>query len=877
MIRFESVSKRFPDGTLAVDELSIEAPSGKITVLVGPSGCGKTTSLRMINRMIDPTSGRIMLDDKDTAKIDPAQLRRGIGYVIQHAGLFPHRTVVDNVATVPLLLGVDRRTARKQALELLERVGLPANFAKRYPAQLSGGQQQRVGVARALAADPPVMLMDEPFSAVDPVVREQLQNEFLRLQQDLGKTIAFVTHDIDEAIKLGDKVAVMRVGGTLAQFAEPAELLSHPADAFVAGFVGRDRGYRALGFADAGDLATADEDVVRLNETLRSARDRAQDGWALVVDDDKHPQGWIAVGGLADSAVVGTVTPELLNLGGTLAKQSGTLREALDAALSSPSGRGVVVDDEGHLVGTINAAEVLERIESRAASIRQDSVKRGRTQRGAVVMIAVWDYFTAHRSDVMSWLGTTLWLALIPLIAGLIVAMPIGWLASRYRWSYPPITSGAGLLYTIPSLVLFLVLPGLLGTKILDPVNVAVGLTVYTVALLVRIVADGLNSVSDDTLAAAAAMGYTARQRFFAVQFRLRYPSSARDCASRPCRTSAWSRSRRSSASRSSVSCSSTATTCDLVPPTVLGLILFMLLALVFDAVILLVIRVLTPWQRVAAMSAKILADAGLPGLTRVAVWFNDPQNWWGPTGLVVRIREHLIYTGIIVLIAVLIALPLGLIVGHTGRGMFAVVGVANGLRAVPTLGFVILLFLLLSSAITTTFAIPDVVDRGGLANFIAVLIVLVLLALPPILTNTYAGVQNVDPAVRDAARGMGMTGAQIVRKVEFPCALPLIMSGIRSATAAGDRHRHGRRLPAVPRRPRALHQGRRGRPEQPPGRLSRDGRRRHHWSRCSPSSSTRCSTSSSATSCRRACPAAVAKNRPDEPDRTSEARWRRN
>jgi osmoprotectant transport system ATP-binding protein len=374
VIRFESVSKRFDDGTLAVDELSLEAPSGKITVFVGPSGCGKTTTLRMINRMIDPTSGRILLDDEDTAKSDPAKLRRGIGYVIQHAGLFPHRSVVDNVATVPLLLGVDKRTARKQALELLERVGLPANFAKRYPAQLSGGQQQRVGVARALAADPPVMLMDEPFSAVDPVVREQLQNEFLHLQQDLGTTIAFVTHDIDEAIKLGDKVAVMRVGGTLAQFAEPAELLSHPADAFVAGFVGRDRGYRALGFAASGGLATSTEDVVALNEPLRRARERAQDGWTLVVDDAKQPQGWIAVGGLPDSAMVGTVTPDLLNLGGTLAKQSGTLREALDAALSSPSGRGVVVDDDGRFAGTISAAQVLERIESRAASIRDETV-----------------------------------------------------------------------------------------------------------------------------------------------------------------------------------------------------------------------------------------------------------------------------------------------------------------------------------------------------------------------------------------------------------------------------------------------------------------------------------------------------------------------
>jgi len=374
VIRFESVTKTYPDGTVAVNELSLEAPSGQITVFVGPSGCGKTTSLRMINRMIEPTSGHIWLDDTDTAKIKPATLRRGMGYVIQHAGLFPHRTIVDNVATVPLLLGEDRRKARSKARELLERVGLPANLGDRYPAQLSGGQQQRVGVARALAADPPVMLMDEPFSAVDPVVREQLQNEFLRLQSELGKTIAFVTHDIDEAIKLGDQVAVMRVGGVLAQFAAPAELLSHPADAFVAGFVGRDRGYRALGFASAGALPLSDEQPVRLGERLRVARDRARDGWALAVDENNLPQGWLAVGGLADSALNGEITADLLNLGGTLATESGTLREALDAALSSPSGRGVVVDTAGRLAGTITPAQVLSRIESRAAGIRRDAV-----------------------------------------------------------------------------------------------------------------------------------------------------------------------------------------------------------------------------------------------------------------------------------------------------------------------------------------------------------------------------------------------------------------------------------------------------------------------------------------------------------------------
>jgi osmoprotectant transport system ATP-binding protein len=373
MIRFDEVTKRYPDGTVAVDHFSLVAPSGEITVLVGPSGCGKTTSLRMINRMIEPTSGRILLDDRDTASIKPAQLRRGMGYVIQHAGLFPHRTVLDNIATVPLLEGEDKKKARARAMELLDRVGLDAAFAKRYPAQLSGGQQQRVGVARALAADPPVMLMDEPFSAVDPVVREQLQNEFLRLQSELHKTIVFVTHDIDEAIKLGDKVAVMRVGGKLAQFAPPAELLSRPADSFVAGFVGRDRGYRALGFAAAGELPLDDETPVRLGDTVRAGRERARDDWVLVVDAENRPQGWLAVGRLPDSVLDSEITPDLLNLGGTLASETGTLREALDAALSSPSGRGVVVHEDGTFAGTVTASRVLTRIEQRAAGVREQA------------------------------------------------------------------------------------------------------------------------------------------------------------------------------------------------------------------------------------------------------------------------------------------------------------------------------------------------------------------------------------------------------------------------------------------------------------------------------------------------------------------------
>jgi osmoprotectant transport system ATP-binding protein len=357
MIRFDGVSKHYPDGTIAVNELSLEAPTGQITVLVGPSGCGKTTSLRMVNRMIEPTSGRIWIDDQETASMDAAELRRGIGYVIQHAGLFPHKTILDNVATVPMLLGERKAKARSQAMELLERVGLPTAFAGRYPSQLSGGQQQRVGVARALAADPPVMLMDEPFSAVDPIVREQLQDEFLRLQKQLGKTILFVTHDIDEAIKLGDQVAVLRVGGTLAQLAAPSYLLAHPADDFVADFVGRDRGYRALSFQATPTLPLRQEPSVQIGATPAEVRRATTDSWVLVTQDSR-PLGWVE-----PSRVDRDLHPEMVHRGGTIASLSGPLRNALDAALSSPSRRGVIVDDDGTLLGTVRAHEVLNAIE----------------------------------------------------------------------------------------------------------------------------------------------------------------------------------------------------------------------------------------------------------------------------------------------------------------------------------------------------------------------------------------------------------------------------------------------------------------------------------------------------------------------------------
>jgi osmoprotectant transport system ATP-binding protein len=356
MITFENVTKRYGDA-VAVDDLTLVAPAGKLTILVGPSGCGKTTSLRMVNRLIRPTSGDILLDGESTARMDVAALRRRIGYVIQHAGLFPHRTIVDNIATTARLAGVSTMAARARALDLMERVGLPTSFASRYPWQLSGGQQQRVGVARALAADPEFMLMDEPFSAVDPVVRTQLQDEFLRIQRDEGKTIVMVTHDIDEALKLGDYVAILRTGGRLAQIATPEELLTSPADEFVADFVGRDRGYRSLGFRTVSDLPLTAEPVVELGVSAAAARAATRDDWLLVVDAEQHPLGWVEPRRLGASVVASD-----LNLAGTVAPSGGTLRQVLDAALSAPSRRGVIVDEAGVLAGSVTAAAVIAAI-----------------------------------------------------------------------------------------------------------------------------------------------------------------------------------------------------------------------------------------------------------------------------------------------------------------------------------------------------------------------------------------------------------------------------------------------------------------------------------------------------------------------------------
>ena len=376
MITFENVSKRYPDGTVALDDLSLECLTGKTTVFVGTSGSGKTTAVRMINRLVEPTSGRILIDGEDVRSRPAAQLRRGIGYVIQQVGLFPHRTIVDNIATVPYLVGWDKKRARARALELMETVGLPSAMAKRYPYQLSGGQQQRVGVARALAADPPILLMDEPFSAVDPVVRSELQQEFLRIRQELEKTIVFVTHDIDEAIKLGDRIAVLRIGGKLVQFATPEHLLAEPADDFVESFLGYDRGFRRLSFFEGKALSLREPKTVIRGATtgvggVPESGSTADAGPAtsstsgepvLVVDEDLRPVGW---------APNGDLNRRPLPIGHSFRPDRDSMRAALDAAVLSPVGIAVGVDADGAVVGVADQAEISATI--RAFNDEEDS------------------------------------------------------------------------------------------------------------------------------------------------------------------------------------------------------------------------------------------------------------------------------------------------------------------------------------------------------------------------------------------------------------------------------------------------------------------------------------------------------------------------
>ncbi|MFC4115040.1 ABC transporter ATP-binding protein [Nonomuraea zeae] len=336
-IELRKVTKAFPGGgDPAVQELDLNIPAGEIVVLLGPSGCGKTTTMRMINRLIEPTSGDILIGDQSSRDIDPDRLRRHIGYVIQQAGLFPHMTVAANIAQVPKMLGWDKRRIAERVDELLTMVGLePGTYRDTYPRRLSGGQQQRVGVARALAADPPVMLMDEPFGALDPITRERLQDELLRLQDDLAKTIVFVTHDVDEALKIGDHIAVMQKPGHIVQYATPAEILTNPASEYVAQFLGGGSSMRLLRLTKVGDIALdqvpyASEDADAAELLAEIERDGR--GYALILDGMRRPLRWVFTAQLEGrSGRVGAAGDEI----GEPIRHRMTLQDAMEALLNA--------------------------------------------------------------------------------------------------------------------------------------------------------------------------------------------------------------------------------------------------------------------------------------------------------------------------------------------------------------------------------------------------------------------------------------------------------------------------------------------------------------------------------------------------------------
>jgi osmoprotectant transport system ATP-binding protein len=354
-LEFREATKRYPgQSEPAVEKLSLTVPAGEICVLVGPSGCGKTTAMRMVNRMIDITEGDILLDGQSVRDRRPAELRRDIGYAIQQVGLFPHLSVAENIATVPRLLDWDRARISARVDDLLELVSLDAAETRdRYPAQLSGGQRQRVGVARALAVDPPLMLMDEPFGAIDPINRERLQNEFLRLQREIRKTVVFVTHDIDEAIKMGDRIAVLQRGGRLAQYAPPAELLMQPANPFVEDFVGSDRALKRLALQRVRDVDLWEAPLVRAGEPAAEARAKLADSevpYPLLVDHDGRPLGWLSENALAGERV----TDELRSRAVPVLELEDVLRDALSDLLAEEAQYGPVVDERGAVTGVLS-------------------------------------------------------------------------------------------------------------------------------------------------------------------------------------------------------------------------------------------------------------------------------------------------------------------------------------------------------------------------------------------------------------------------------------------------------------------------------------------------------------------------------------------
>jgi osmoprotectant transport system ATP-binding protein len=363
-VAFKRVTKRYPGAQEpALRELDLEVQGGEICVLVGPSGSGKTTAMRLVNRMVEITEGDILVAGRSVRERSPAELRREMGYVIQQVGLFPHRTVADNIATVPQLLGWDRERVKARIEELLELVRVDPSLGDRFPAQLSGGQQQRIGVARALAANPGVMLMDEPFGAVDPINRERLQNEFLRLQAEVRKTILFVTHDIDEAIKMGDRVAVLREGGRLAQYATPAELLMAPADSFVEDFVGADRALKRLALMRVSDIDLWEAPLAYPGQPTSEARaklDGAEVPHVLVIDGERRPLGWLSDADLRAESVPQRpdTSPE------PVIERDDVMRDALSDLLQAETRYAPVVDAEGRIAGVLSVEIISEFLSS---------------------------------------------------------------------------------------------------------------------------------------------------------------------------------------------------------------------------------------------------------------------------------------------------------------------------------------------------------------------------------------------------------------------------------------------------------------------------------------------------------------------------------
>ena len=365
MIRLENLSKVFPaQDEPAVEDLSMDIYEGEIVVLVGPSGCGKTTTMKMINRLIEPSSGRIFLEGEDVTKVNSDNLRRRIGYVIQQIGLFPHMTIADNIATVPRMLGWEKQRTSDRIDELLETVGIDLSYRDRYPKELSGGQRQRIGVARAMAADPPVLLMDEPFGAIDPITRDRLQDEFLRLQQEIKKTIVFVTHDIDEAVKMGDRIAILQQRSKIAQYDTPEKILTDPANEFVQDFIGSGPSIKRLSLSRVSDIETADWPVARLTDSHDEVRDKMQrsgKGYVLLLDDQDRPRRWVGAEDVEhdDASLAETGRPAV-----AIVEANANLYNTLDTMITSYKGSAIVVDDEDRYQGVVDFATVLEAIDT---------------------------------------------------------------------------------------------------------------------------------------------------------------------------------------------------------------------------------------------------------------------------------------------------------------------------------------------------------------------------------------------------------------------------------------------------------------------------------------------------------------------------------